>query len=563
MDINKALEYLNNGEIEKGKKLLEELRKEYPQDETLLYNLGMAYSETGELEKSAETLEEALIYNPLNGNVLAALGFTYGKMEEFNKAINKLEYAVKAQPENIYILRNLAAIYGKIGDLDTAVKTFDKAVKIDPKNPEIQYGKAHALHHLGKLKESAEIYRNLIAREDISETVRRKAERDFETLKPKLNPKEDKDIRMDAVFYCLAALKKFKDMPIDRVRKIAFEVAYKGMNGIDISSPEQKYTLDNLEGNFSGFQMVCYEYVGFKMFEPTMDVGIDLSKEYESALQMFELEKGKDQVASEPSKENSKEVFYAENEVLDSVKKVIQAIEDNYGKPVVIEYKDNLNVIASTKIGFPGRDTHLIQLNKRLVTNLNHTLLHECGHIKRFIEASEDEQVVPVTSGQKLREVMSEVKKESEKLDIRVTDEIIQFWVEGLVQQLTSLAVDFRIETWIYQNFPEIWKGQVKSLNADAERTIQAASDRIQRITPPSIFTISNAINYAFLYKLFPITKKKYTKVYYDFPKVLAKGKRLVKIIPEADTGQHGDIELINAWSEVLGISDWFEWQKF
>jgi len=64
MDINKALEYLNNGEIEKGKKLLEELRKEYPQDETLLYNLGMAYSETGELEKSAETLEEALIYNP-------------------------------------------------------------------------------------------------------------------------------------------------------------------------------------------------------------------------------------------------------------------------------------------------------------------------------------------------------------------------------------------------------------------------------------------------------------------------------------------------------------------
>jgi len=61
MDINKAIDHLKNGDIERGKKLLEELRKENPNDKETLYNLGMAYSETGEYEKSAEALEYALV----------------------------------------------------------------------------------------------------------------------------------------------------------------------------------------------------------------------------------------------------------------------------------------------------------------------------------------------------------------------------------------------------------------------------------------------------------------------------------------------------------------------
>ena len=111
------------------------------------------------------------------------------------------------------------------------------------------------------------------------------------------------------------------------------------------------------------------------------------------------------------------------------------------------------------------------------------------------------------------------------------------------MQQLTSLAVDFRIERWIYDNFPEIREEQTKALKEDANISVQGASNKIMKMTPSSIFNTSNAINYAYLYLLYPITKEKYNKVYYAFPKIVAKGKNLLKMVPEKDTGRKGDIE--------------------
>ena len=93
--------------------------------------------------------------------------------------------------------------------------------------------------------------------------------------------------------------------------------------------------------------------------------------------------------------------------------------------------------------------------------------------------------------------------------------------------------------------------------------SVQGASNKIMKITPSSIFNTSNAINYAYLYLLYPITKEKYNKAYYAFPKIVSKGKRLLKLVPEKDKGRKGDIELINKWAEVLGVENWFVWRKF
>ena len=208
-------------------------------------------------------------------------------------------------------------------------------------------------------------------------------------------------------------------------------------------------------------------------------------------------------------------------------------------------------------------DAHVIQLNKKRIASMNHTLLHECGHIKRYVESEEAYRVVPTTDAQIMGRAMQEIKDEAEAQGLRINNEIVRFWIDGIIQQLTSLAVDFRIERWIYDNFPKIRKEQAKALKEDAERTVQSATDRVMKITPSKVFNTSNAINYAYLYLLFPITREKYNKAYYNHPKILAKGKKLLKMVPKNDTGQKGDIELTNKWAEALGVSDWFVWRKF
>jgi hypothetical protein len=94
-------------------------------------------------------------------------------------------------------------------------------------------------------------------------------------------------LRMDAVMYCLAALKKFVDMTPDQVQGVGFEIATLGMNGIDVNDPQSKYSLRTLPGEFTGSQLLCYEYVAFKQIAPQIDIGFDVHREFEEARKLL------------------------------------------------------------------------------------------------------------------------------------------------------------------------------------------------------------------------------------------------------------------------------------
>ncbi len=294
-----ALHYLNQGNLAKGKELLEELHKENPKNRQILYNLGMVCSEMGEYERSAELLETALIFDPLDANVYAALGFTYSKMGMLDKAREKLEFALKARPDNFYAMKNLAAILGNLGEYEKALDLFGQIGQPLFGTPEVLFGKAHALFNLHRYPESTEILKEVINHPKTNDTIYNEAK----DMMNQIARKEYADSaasfpRMDVVFYCLGALEYFDTLPKEAVKKIVFEIAILGTKGIDIHDPEQKYTLNNMEGNFTGMHLIAYEYVGFKIVEPTMDIGFDLENEYQQALKMYEMKKGRSEKAN-------------------------------------------------------------------------------------------------------------------------------------------------------------------------------------------------------------------------------------------------------------------------
>ena len=88
-----------------------------------------------------------------------------------------------------------------------------------------------------------------------------------------------------SVMYLLDALERFSSLEPDEVKRIAFEIAVMGQEGIDYSSPENRYHLKSLPGQaMSGLQLMCLMYAGFKQVAPDMDSGMDLEKEYQQAL---------------------------------------------------------------------------------------------------------------------------------------------------------------------------------------------------------------------------------------------------------------------------------------
>jgi tetratricopeptide (TPR) repeat protein len=283
--MDEAIRKLNQGRIREGRRILEQLRREEPDNPAVLYNLGMCYSEQGKLESSIEALERCIELAPDFVNAYAALGFSYGRNEQKEKAIEVLEKGRQKEPNNFFVLKNLGSIYGKQGRLDEAIECFKLANESRPDTPEILYGLAYAYEQQGHIDEADPIYKRIIEIGRPPKIVELAKEA---RTRIGISELKAEGLRPDAVMYCLSALQKYSAMSRSEVQAIAFEIALLGQGGLDIHNPDREYRINSLPGEFTGLQLLCYMYVGFQIIDPSVDIGADLLDEYQAALSMFE-----------------------------------------------------------------------------------------------------------------------------------------------------------------------------------------------------------------------------------------------------------------------------------
>lgn len=99
---------------------------------------------------------------------------------------------------------------------------------------------------------------------------------------------------MAVVMFMVGALQYFEGMPKEEIKKIAFEIAMLGRQGIDPSNTEKKYHLESIPGKeFSGLQLIAYMYSAFQVIDPFLDTGLNYKKEYEMAREMLVKREGK------------------------------------------------------------------------------------------------------------------------------------------------------------------------------------------------------------------------------------------------------------------------------
>ena len=89
---------------------------------------------------------------------------------------------------------------------------------------------------------------------------------------------------------------------------------------------------------------------------------------------------------------------------------------------------------------------------------------------------------------------------------------MLDVWLGGLITQVTSLPACVRIERWLHQEYPPLRNEQRLYLDEDVQRTLQGLSKKLERVTPKTLFRISNSITYAYLRGLEPVTGKDFRK---------------------------------------------------
>lgn len=277
-----AQKLLNRGDYQSAEPLLRMLQARNPDDAELLYNLGMMLSDQQKLDEAIPMLENLVRIEPDSSNGWTALGVAYSRNREMGKSEQALRQALEIDPENGYALRNLGAIQQQTVP-EQALAGLEKAARMLPNDQRTQYAYAQCLIDLGQNEEADTILHRVIEMDSLSDIAElaRTALREMahETLRENVGG----GLRMDAVFYCLDGIKKFREMGDTKMRATVYEIAALGRGGLDINDSAQKYTLTSMPGNFSGLHLVSLMYVGFRQIDPTLDSGIDLSKEFAKA----------------------------------------------------------------------------------------------------------------------------------------------------------------------------------------------------------------------------------------------------------------------------------------
>jgi len=283
--LERAMDLLNRGKFEDARPILEEIVADNPRDWTALYNLGMCFTELGYPERAIKALEQSVKYKPDHSNSYVALGVAHSKMNDFDSAKRHFTEALRINSKNSFALRNLGELLGKLGQMEESLRYLEEAYHIDASDPKTVYGLGHVYQHVGNDEKADKFYRQVV-KMNAPDPLKGLAKDGLREIA--VSHLKAKGLRMDAVFYLLSALKLFAKKNDEEVRRIAFEIAMKGTGGFDINNPDKTYTLNNLDGSFTGLQLVCYMYVGFQNIDPSLDVGVPLSDEYALALKLSE-----------------------------------------------------------------------------------------------------------------------------------------------------------------------------------------------------------------------------------------------------------------------------------
>jgi len=291
---DRAGELLERGDLPRAASFLQALVAVEPKNAVAHYNLGMALSDLGQLEDAKLHLVKATHLDPDNVNALVALGVALYRSGDSSAARRRLEQAVAANTENGYAYRNLAAVLGNLGEGAKAIEHFRAAYRLLPEDQTSAYGLAQALHDLGDDNEAEadRLYTVAIDMDPntgIADLARQARSRIAQTTMRSSSG----GVRMDAVMYILGGLEKFAGMSSAQVQSLGLEIARLGERGLEVNNPDVMYRLRSLPGDYTAMHLMCLMYCAFRQVAPELDIGVDLSEEYEYAVGLFEMRKGK------------------------------------------------------------------------------------------------------------------------------------------------------------------------------------------------------------------------------------------------------------------------------
>lgn len=123
-EISRARNYERVGEMNKARKIYEELRAKYPKNPDPAYRLGVVADQQRKHGEAEKLFLFAVQINPQNADYVGSLGYCYFLQGRFREAEATLTQAARLAPKDVRIRNNLALALGHQGKYSEALQQF-------------------------------------------------------------------------------------------------------------------------------------------------------------------------------------------------------------------------------------------------------------------------------------------------------------------------------------------------------------------------------------------------------------------------------------------------------
>jgi tetratricopeptide (TPR) repeat protein len=284
--LRQAKRLLQQGRLEDGIALLTDLRTKNPDNFDIVYMLGVALVLAGDLDTALDALVQASSLKPGHVKANTAVGLVFARKGEFKQALEYFDWSLRLDPLDLEALRCRGGVLAELSRYDEAIEQWERMGEKGEQSIEVQFSLGQIYSRRGDFVKAERYYKRVLRFP--GDSTLHEAARIGLTKIAEATLRFAGDLRMDVVMYCLSALQRFNEMGRKKLHVVLLEIALVGRAGLDVNDPSRKYHLQSMEGSFTGLQLVAYLFTGFKVIGESMDVGMDLSREYETARQLWE-----------------------------------------------------------------------------------------------------------------------------------------------------------------------------------------------------------------------------------------------------------------------------------
>ena len=226
----------------------------------------------------------------------------------------------------------------------------------------------------------------------------------------------------------------------------------------------------------------------------------------------------------------------------------------------------DLPTLAAVQVARGGMADHRI-LYRPGAASIDHLVAHECGHLVRLWGVPEDARRLPANGREEQVGALEGLGEElaamaNAGVPLRTLSELFTRAFPGLVAQVTNIPIDLRIERWLHGGYPGLLGAQRASLLAQLGVNRGVLTPDVARITPPTIYRASCALNAAFARGVAELYGEPgLAAPYRDTPHWEVAG-RLLAALGEQPDDAGGDVAAVDRWAELLGVRGWYHWAR-